>query len=49
MTSDDGISTKHISGKLLQLEAKRIELGFLKMVVTDLRSYRKMIGIKKYD
>ncbi|MGA2308791.1 MAG: hypothetical protein ABSG57_04485 [Candidatus Bathyarchaeia archaeon] len=49
MTSDDRISTKNISGELLQLEAKRMELGFLKMVVSDLRSYRKMIGVKKYD
>jgi hypothetical protein len=49
MTSDDRISTKSISGELLQLEAKRMELGFLKMVVSDLRSYRKMIGVKKYD
>jgi hypothetical protein len=49
MTSDDRISTKNTSGELLQLEAKRMELGFLKMVVSDLRSYRKMIGVKKYD
>jgi len=49
MTSDSGISTKNISGELLQLDAKRMELGFLKMVVSDLRSYRKMIGVKKYD
>ena len=33
MTSDDRISTKNISGELLQLEAKRMELGFLKMVI----------------
>jgi hypothetical protein len=49
MTSDDRISTKNVSGKLLQLEAKRMELGFLKMIVTDLKSYRKMIDVKKYD
>jgi hypothetical protein len=41
--------TESISGDLLQLEAKRMELGLLKMVVSDLRSYRKMIGVKKYD
>lgn len=49
MTSDDRVSTKNIGGELLQLEAKRVELGFLKMIVSDLRSYRKMIGVKKYD
>lgn len=49
MTSDDRVSTKNIGGERLQLEAKRVELGFLKMIVSDLRSYRKMIGVKKYD
>jgi len=49
MTSDDRISTKNVNGELLQLKAKRMELGFLRMVVSDLRSYRKMIGVKKYD
>ena len=49
MAGDSRISPKDISGELLQLEAKRMELGFLKMVVSDLRSYRKMIGVKKYD
>jgi len=49
MASDDRVSTKNISVGLLQLEAKNLELGFLRMVVSDLRSYRKMIGIKKYD
>jgi hypothetical protein len=49
MASNDSISMKNFSGELLQLEAKRVELGFLKMVVSDLRSYRKMIGFKKYD
>jgi len=49
MTGDDGISMENISGGFLQLEAKRMELDFLKMVVSDLRSYRKMIGVKKYD
>jgi hypothetical protein len=49
MTGDDRISTEDISGELLQLEARRTELGFLEMVVSDLRSYRKMIGVKKYD
>jgi len=49
MTSDDRISTENISVGFLQLEEKRMELGFLKMVVSDLRSYRKMIGVKKYD
>jgi len=48
MTSE-GVSTKNIGGELLQLEAKRVELGFLKMVLSDLRSYRKMIGVKRYD
>ena len=49
MTSDNRISTKNIDGELLQLRAKRMELGFLRMVVSDLKSYRKMIGVKKYD
>jgi hypothetical protein len=49
MTSNNSVSPKSINEDLLQLEAKRIELGFLKMVVSDLRSYRKMIGFKKYD
>jgi hypothetical protein len=49
MMSDDLISSENISGGLLQLEAKRMELILLKMVVSDLRSYRKMIGVKKYD
>jgi hypothetical protein len=47
--SDDRISTKNINAELLRLETKRMDLGFLKMVVSDLRSYRKMIGVKKYD
>jgi hypothetical protein len=49
MTSEDGIQTEGIGVELLQLEIKRIELRFLKRVASDLRSYRKMIGIKKYD
>ena len=49
MASHDRISTKDISEELSLLEAKRMDLGFLKMVVSDLRSYRKMIGVKRYD
>jgi hypothetical protein len=48
-TSEEGISTKNIGGELLQLEAKRVESRFLKRVILDLRSYRKMIGVKEYD
>jgi hypothetical protein len=49
MTSENGIPTKNIGVELLQLETKRIELQFLKRVASDLRSYRKMIGVKEYD
>jgi hypothetical protein len=49
MTSEDGISTKNIGVELLQLETKRMELRFLKRVASDIRNYRKMIGVKKYD
>ncbi|MGD0160580.1 MAG: hypothetical protein ABSB89_09835 [Candidatus Bathyarchaeia archaeon] len=49
MTSDDTISTKKFSDQLLLLETKRMDLSFLKTVVSDLRCYRKMIGVKKYD
>jgi hypothetical protein len=49
MTNDERVSTNSVGVGLLQLEAKSVELGFLKMVVSDLRSYRKMIGVKKYD
>lgn len=31
------------------LEARRLELRFLRRVASDLRSYRKMIGVKNYD
>jgi hypothetical protein len=43
------IPTENIGEKLLSLEARMMELRFLKRVVLDLRSYRKMIGIKNYD
>jgi hypothetical protein len=49
MTSENGIPAKNIGVELLQLETKRMELRFLKRVASDLRSYRKMIGVKKYD
>jgi len=49
MASDDPISTKKFNGALLLLETKRMDLSFLKTVVSDLRCYRKMIGVKKYD
>jgi hypothetical protein len=49
MTSENGIAAKNIGVELLQLETKRMELRFLKRVASDLRSYRKMIGVKKYD
>jgi hypothetical protein len=43
------ISTENAGEKLLSLEAKMVELRFLRRVVVDLRSYRKMIGVKNYD
>ena len=43
------MQTKSIRVELLQLEMKRMELHFLKRVASDIRSYRKMIGVKKYD
>jgi hypothetical protein len=43
------ISTRNTGEKLLSLEARILELRFLKRVVLDLRSYRKMIGVKNYD
>ena len=49
MTDKGGISTKNIGVELLQLETKRMELRFLKRIASDLRSYRKMIGVKEYD
>lgn len=49
MTSENGIPAKNISVELLQLETKRMELRFLRRVASDIRSYRKMIGVKKYD
>jgi hypothetical protein len=47
--SEVSIRTKSIGEKVLDLEARMVELHFLKRVVLDLRSYRKMIGIKNYD
>jgi hypothetical protein len=49
MTSENGIPTKNIGVELLRLETKRMELRFLKRIASDLRSYRKMIGVKEYD
>jgi hypothetical protein len=49
MTSQNGNPTKNIGPEVLQLETKRMELRFLKRVASDLRSYRKMMGVKKYD
>ena len=43
------ISTENAGEKLLRREAKIAELRFLKRIVLDLRSYRKMIGVKNYD
>jgi hypothetical protein len=43
------IPTESIGEKLLGLEARMVELRFLRRVVLDLRSYRKMIGVKNYD
>jgi hypothetical protein len=48
MTETD-ISMKNVGEKLSQLEAKTLELRFLTRVTMDLRSYRKMIGVKNYD
>ena len=47
--SEEGVPANNIGGELLQLEVKRLELRFLKRVASDLRNYRKMIGVKKYD
>jgi hypothetical protein len=49
MTRENGIPTKNIDVELLQLETKRMELRFLKRVASDLRNYRNMIGVKRYD
>jgi hypothetical protein len=49
MTSENGVLTKNIGVELLELETKKLELRLLKKVASDLRNYRKMIGIKKYD
>jgi hypothetical protein len=49
MTRENGIPTENIGVELLQLETKRMELRFLKRIASDLRSYRKMIGVKEYD
>jgi len=48
MTEDD-TPMRNVTEKLSQLEAKTVELRFLTRVTIDLRSYRKMIGIKNYD
>ena len=40
---------KNVGEKLSQLEAKTLELRFLERVTMDLKSYRKMIGVKNYD
>jgi len=47
--SEDDIPRKSIEGELLRLETKRLELRILKRAALDLRNYRKMIGVKKYD
>jgi hypothetical protein len=47
--SKNSAPTESVGEKLLQLKAKTVELRFLKRVTMDLRSYRKMIGVKKYD
>jgi hypothetical protein len=47
--SKESTPAKNMDEKLSQLEAKTIELRFLTRVTMDLRSFRKMIGIKSYD
>jgi hypothetical protein len=47
--SEDCIPTKNMCEEIVQMEEKMVELRFLKRVVLDLRSYRKMIGVKEYD
>ena len=49
MANADTVQSKKLSGELLLLETRRMHLDFLKTVVSDLRCYRKMIGVKKYD
>jgi len=49
MASGETASSKGFNGELLLLETRRLDLAFLKTVVSDLRCYRKMIGVKKYD
>jgi hypothetical protein len=46
---ENNVRTMTIGKKLWVLEAKMAELKLLKRVALDLRSYRKMIGIKNYD
>ena len=47
----DGNNVRTTTGgeKLWILEAKMAELKFLKRVALDLKSYRKMIGVKNCD
>ena len=47
--TEDNIPIKNIREKLSQLEAKTLELRFLSRITMDLRSYKKMIGVKNYD
>ena len=47
--AETDISLKNVGEKLSQLEAKTLELRFLTRVTMDLRSYKKMIGVKNYD
>ena len=47
--TETNVSMKTLSEKLAELQAKTVEIRFLNRVTVDLRNYRKMIGIKKYD
>ena len=47
--TEDDVPVGDIRERLSELEAKTLELRFLTRVTMDLRSFRKMIGVKNYD
>ena len=46
---ESNVRTTTVGEKLWVLETKMAELKFLKRVALDLKSYRKMIGVKNCD
>jgi hypothetical protein len=45
----ENVPSKSIDEKMSLLDAKMVELRFLKQLTIGLRSYRKMIGVKNCD